>query len=366
MAVSMTKKSGEVMDIAALLAKAQKDKGKSIGSFGGTYLDAGRIPTGLFEFDMAVGGGIPRGMCTIIFGPESSNKTNMALKAIAANQWLRPEEKNVFIAIEPFDPKWAARMGVDVDKLAVLYPSYAEEAADMAEMFLYGQDCGIVTVDSLAAMITTQEAEKSAESSNPGSSARAVTAMSKKTNLALRNAQKEGRYPTLIFINQNRFKIGVMHGDPESMPGGQAVRFQVQLWVRVYGKNVKDNSIAGDMPIAKEVSFVVKKHKVPITSANGKYTMVTHPHGNFGVGDTDDVNSVLTYLENLGQFEKLKNTYSIGGIEYPTIKAFKELFNSNKKFAQDIKQGVIDAVLGDASKVIVPDDTPDEDGVFAG
>jgi len=363
MALNITKKNGDIVDVDAMLARVQKEKGQSIGSFGGTYLDAGRIPTGLFEFDLAVGGGIPRGMCTIIYGPESSNKTNMALKAIAANQWLRPEERNVFVAIEPFDPKWAARMGVDVDKLAVLYPSYAEEAADIAEQFLYAQNCGIVTVDSLAAMITTQEAEKSAESSNPGSSARAVTAMSKKTNLALREAQKEGRYPTLIFINQNRFKIGANYGDPETMPGGQAVRFQVQLWVRVYGKNVKDAKIAGDMPIGKEVSFVVKKHKVPITSANGKYTMITHPHKDFEVGDTDDVNSVIVYLENLDMFEKLKTSYIIAGSEYLTIKAFKERFRADRAYAQEVKTKVIDAVLGDATKVIAPLDIPDEDGV---
>lgn len=362
MGLNITKKSGEVVDVAALLAKAKKDKGDTIGSFGGTYLDAGRIPTGLFEFDLASGGGIPRGMCTIIYGPESSNKTNMALKAIAANQWLRPEERNVFIAIEPFDPKWAARMGVDVDKLAVLYPSYAEEAADLAEMFLYGEDCGIVTVDSLAAMITTQEAEKSAESSNPGSSARAVTAMSKKTNLALREAQKAGRYPTLIFINQNRFKIGVMFGDPESMPGGQAVRFQVQLWVRVYGRNVKDAKIAGDMPIAKDVDFVIKKHKVPIYSANGKYTMITHPHGTFQVGDTDDVSSVKVYLENMGMFEKLKNGYRILDAEYPTIKAFDQLFRGNREFAAKIKDDLIQTIMKDHGALIQPE-APDEDGV---
>jgi recombination protein RecA len=350
-----------------MMARFQKDMGDSVGSFGGHELVAERVPTGLFEFDLATGGGFPRGMCSIVYGPESSNKTNQLLLAIKMNQWLRPKETNVYIAIEPFDKPWAKKLGVDVDKLAVLYPSYAEQAVDIAEGFLNAEDCGVVGVDSLAAMITTAEAEKSADGNTPGGPGLVIGKLVRKTALALREAEKAGRSPTLIYINQIRHKIGVMYGSPESMPGGFAPLFQAQLRVRVHGKPVTDTKIHDTIPVLREVTFMVKKNKVPIIADNGMYKMVTYPHSGLQLGETDDFSTIAAYLEKFGAWEKLKKGYSILGETYLTQDAFKTRLYGDKAFGIDVRQGIILRALADhEEKLVVEEATSiDADGVVA-
>ena len=118
--------------IADVLQGFQKTLGESVGSFDWKMGTVDRIPTGLFPLDLALGGGFPRGKSTTIFGPESSNKTNIVLSAIRMHQMLWPDKICVFISIEGFDPTWAKVMGVDVSKLLVVQPSYAEQVVDMA------------------------------------------------------------------------------------------------------------------------------------------------------------------------------------------------------------------------------------------
>ena len=99
----------------------------------------------------------------------------------------------------------------------------------------------------------------------------------RKTTLALQEAEKHGRYPSLFYVNQTRFKMGVMFGDPETMPGGNAPRFQASMWLRVYGKNVMDKTVSDVMPVIKEVNFVLKNWKCPVLAASGKFEMATMP-----------------------------------------------------------------------------------------
>jgi recombination protein RecA len=294
-------------------------------------------------------------------------KTNLAFKAIAMNQLLHPEEINVYIAIEPFDGPWAEKMGVDISKLAVLYPSYAEQAVDMAEDMLRTDDCGVVVLDSLAAMITTQEAGKSAEQATVGGSSMPVGALVRRTTLALNDAEKAGRSPTLIYINQTRYKVGFVMGDPEIMPGGQAPKFQAALWVRVYGKNIMDSAVSSDFPVRKEVSFVIKKNKCPIISNSGKFEMVMYPHDGLKIGATADYNTVTEYLKMMGLFDKEKKGYTIGGKHYPTLKAFEDRLYMDAAFGNMIRQSITEYVLGlHDSKLIIQDGTSvDADGVVS-
>ena len=279
--------------------------GELVGSFGGSLANSDRIPTGLFPLDLALGGGFPRGRCSIIYGPESSSKTNIVLKAIASHQMLWPDKINVFFDIEnSFDPDWAAQLGVQTDKLIVIKPGYAEQCVDMAESFLYSEDCGIVAIDSLAALVTTGELEASAEKGAFGGASMVTGKLARKTTLALQEAEKQGRYPSLFYVNQTRFKMGVMFGDPETMPGGNAPRFQASMWLRVYGKNVMDKSVSDVMPVIKEVNFVLKKWKCPVLAASGKFEMATQAYGGLQIGQCDDFGTVSEYLKTFGEFEK--------------------------------------------------------------
>ena len=344
--------SKATQNTADLLKQFQKDYGEEVGSFGGSLINSTRIPTGLFPFDLAVGGGLPRGKVTTIYGPESSNKTNAVYLAIANHQRMYPDLVCSFIDIETaFDPAWARKFGVDTEKLVVLKPTYAEETVDMVEALLYAEDAGFLAIDSLAALVTTQEGESSATKAVVGGAGLVIGKLCRKTGLALREQEKKGRYPNVVYINQTRYKIGVMFGDPETMPGGNMPRFQSSLWVRFYGKNITDNKISKVMPVGKSVDFVVKKWKVPILSASGHFDMVTVPNSGLNVGETNDINTVLQYLKDLGECEKAEKGqgWVIAGDTYPTQDEFKKRLYNDKNFGAEVRAAVIDAVLNQSS-----------------
>lgn len=345
--MAITIKKAAKVSVSDMLAQFQKDKGETVGNFGGKLLQSARIPTGLFPLDLALGGGFPRGRCSIIYGPESSNKTNIALRAIAMHQMLWPQQVCVYFDLEnEFNPEWAALLGVDTKKLVVISPTYAEQVVDMVEGFLYSEDCGIVVIDSLAALVTTNEAESSAEKAVVGGAASPIGKLYRKTVMALAEAEKHGRHPSLFYINQITYKIGVMFGDPETMPGGKKPFFQAAILLRVYGKSVTDKKISDVMPIAKEVNFVVKKFKVPILAASGKFEMVTVPHDGLDVGMCDDFSAVADYLKSFGDFTKDdKKGWHILGTHYPVISEFKAKLYGDTTFGNQVRQKIINTML---------------------
>lgn len=340
---------------ANLLKTFQKEYGEEVGSFGGQDVNTDRIPTGIFAFDLATGGGFPRGKCSIIFGPESSCKTNLAYLAIANHQKLWPNEICSFVNVEhEFNPGYAKKFGVDVDKLVVVNPTFAEQAVDMTESLLSAEDCGLVVVDSLAALVTANEFDSSAEKAVVGGSSNPIGKMCRKTSLAMGEASKFGRSPSLMYINQIRHKIGVMFGDPETMPGGNAPRFQTAMWVRVYGKNIIDNKINQDLPVRKLVKFVLKKWKVPIFAMSGEFEMATIAHNGYRVGQADDYDLIKTLLENSGDWKKAANGkgWEILGQTYAVQKDFEKLLMTDFAFANQLKS----ALIGDYVKKSQLDD----------
>ncbi|QIG76860.1 recombinase protein [Rhizobium phage RHph_Y1_11] len=331
---------------AALLKSFKKEYGDAAGSFGGNFVNSERIPTGIFEFDLATGGGFPRGRCSIIYGPESSCKTNLAYLAIAWHQLLWPDLVCSFVDVEhSFDPAYAKKFGVNVDKLMVLEPLLAEQAVDMVEALLAAEDCGLVVVDSLAALVTTGEFNNSAEKAVVGGSSNPIGKLYRKSSRAMGEASSAGRSPTLLYINQVRHKIGVMFGDPETMPGGNAPKFQASLWIRVYGKNIIDNKINQDLPVRKNVKVVIKKWKVPIFSVNAEFEMATIAHNGLKVGQSDSSKLIKTLLEGMGEYNKAEGKgggWNILGTNYPTQAAFEEHLLNNHTFANTLKKSLID------------------------
>jgi recombination protein RecA len=329
------------------LVQLQKDHGEEIGSFGGTLIDADRIPTGLFPLDLALAGGLPRGSANMIYGPESSGKTNIVLKVIAMHQLLWPDDVNVFFDVEnSFDPSWARRLGVDTDKLVVIKPNYGEQMVDMAESALLTDDCGIVAIDSLAAILTTSEAEASAERATPGGNSILIGKLVRKTTNALMQASKRGRRPTVLYINQIRSKVGVVYGNPENIPGGNAPRFQSNVTLRVYGKNEMDAKISTTMPVIKDTKFVLGKWKCPVLNASGTFQMVTLPHNGLKVGQCDDFNTVSEYLKAFGKFQKgEKKGWVILDEPYDTIAPFKVRLHEDEKFGAEVRAMIINRMV---------------------
>ena len=347
MAVTIKKAGKTSNSMADLLGTFQKDHGEGIGSFGGALVQSDRIPTGLFELDLAMGGGFPRGKVSIVFGPESSGKTNISLLAIASHQRLWPDKVCAFIDIEhSFDPDWAGQLGVDCSKLLVINPSFAEQAVDIIETLLRADDCGLIVVDSLAAFVTTSEIESSADKAIVGGASLVIGKLTRRSTQALVEAEKAGRYPSMIYINQVTFKIGVMFGDPETTPGGNKPRHQSAMTVRLYGKNKLDPSVSKTMPVIKETTFIIRKWKCPILHASGSYEMVTYPHDGLTPGMAADFNAIAEYLKTWGEFKKdEKKGWIILGQHYGVIEQFKTKVYQDKAFGNMVRQHVIGMFL---------------------
>jgi recombination protein RecA len=332
---------------AEMLAVYKKDYGDKVGGFGAVMEDVERVPTGCFELDLATGGGLPKGRVSIVYGPESSGKTNISFRAVHHHQMLWPKLSCIWMAIEPFDAVWARQMGVDTDKLILMKPDYAEQCVDMVEGFMGSDDCGLVVVDSIAAMVTTSTAAKSAEDAVMGGIGTVMSRFCDKIALELRKAEKEERpFPTILFVNQIRNKVGIVFGSPLAMPGGGKQKFLTSLTIRVTGKNIMDAKVSKVLPVSKEVQFVLEKWKVPVVAANGKFEMAMRAHNGLEIGECDDTNTILGILKTMGHMAKAEKTgYVLFGETFPTVTAIKEKFATDKVFSNHVRKKLIEIAV---------------------
>jgi len=330
-----------------ILKAIDKKYGVGVATKGVHLEEISRLPTGIFPFDLATGGGFPRGRISVVYGPESCLKTTILLLAIKQQQKLFPELKSVLIDVEAaYDPEWGEKLGVDNDKLIYVIPDYAEQVVDIAEEFLYAEDVALVGIDSIAALITTHEIESSAEKANVGGSGLVVGKLYRKATLAMGKARKEGRKPILLAINQIRYKIGVLYGDPEVMPGGVAFKFAASLVVRLYGKDEFDKKISQALPAWKKTTGIIKKWKVPVVTRAFEFHMAMLPesHPEFGIGGVDDWNTVSAWLKQLGELEQMeKGGWTLFNEKFPTLKACKEEFYGNDDLQTTAKEYIISA-----------------------
>lgn len=252
---------GKDKALETALAEINKTWGKnSIVKVGETEIEAvPSMATGIPEVDKVFGcGGIPRGRIIEIFGGEGGGKTTMTLLCIASVQ--KQKGKCVYIDVEnSFDKRWAASLGVDVDNLFLVQPDTAESVFDIIEKLINSSGVDLIVVDSAAALVTAAELEEDySKTSQPGQQARLLGRGLKRIN----NLLGKSKTSAIIFINQIRYKIGVMFGNPETTPGGMALRFYSSLRLRVskvYKSEIYNND---KVVIGHKVDLKVIKNKV--------------------------------------------------------------------------------------------------------
>lgn len=207
-----------------------------------TTLNVEAIPTGSMTLDMALGvGGVPRGRIIEIYGPESSGKTTVALSIVAQAQKLEGEA--AFIDVEhALDPVYAKALGVDIDNLLVSQPDSGEQALEIAEALIRSGAIDVIVLDSIAAMTTRAEIDGEMGDLHVGQLARLMSQAMRKLTAAISRSNC-----VAIFINQIREKIGVMYGNPETTPGGRALKFYSSVRIEVRkGEVIKSgNDIIG-------------------------------------------------------------------------------------------------------------------------
>ena len=212
------------------------------------------IPTGSMTLDLALGiGGVPRGRIVELYGPESSGKTTVALHIAAEAQKLGGEV--AFIDVEhALDPVYARALGVDIDNLLVSQPDSGEQALEIAEALVRSGAIDVLIVDSVAAMTTKAEIEGEMGDSHVGMLARLMSQAMRKLTAVISKSNC-----VAIFINQIREKIGVIYGNPETTPGGRALKFYASVRMEVRkGEAIKD----GTTIIGNRTRVKVVKNKV--------------------------------------------------------------------------------------------------------
>lgn len=212
------------------------------------------ISTGSLSLDIALGGvGVPRGRIIEFYGPESSGKTTLALHCIANAQ--KAGGVAAFIDAEhALDTTWARKVGVDISALLLSQPDTGEQALDIAEMLVKSNAVDIIVIDSVAALVPSAELQGDMGQSHVGLQARLMSQALRKLTGAISKSKT-----CLIFINQIRMKIGVMFGNPETTPGGNALKFYAS--VRVDIRRVQTLTI-GEEAVGNRVRARVVKNKV--------------------------------------------------------------------------------------------------------
>jgi recombination protein RecA len=212
------------------------------------------IPTGSLAVDVALGiGGVPRGRVSEIYGPESSGKTTLALQVVAEAQKLGGIA--AFIDVEhALDPNYAQNLGVNTDELYVAQPDTGEQGLEIVETLVRSNAVDVVVVDSVAAMVPRAEIEGEMGDSHVGLQARLMSQALRKLTAVISKSKT-----AVIFINQVREKIGVMFGNPETTPGGRALKFYAS--VRMEVRRI-DSLKQGSENVGNRVKVKVVKNKL--------------------------------------------------------------------------------------------------------
>ena len=212
------------------IAQLEKDFGQgTIMKLGeNTHMEVQAVSTGSISLDIALGiGGVPRGRIIEIFGPESSGKTTVALHIVAEVQKAGGEA--AFIDAEhALDPVYAKALGVNIENLLVSQPDCGEDALDITEALVRSGAIDVVVVDSVAALVPRQEIEGDMGQSMVGVQARLMSQAMRKLSAVISKSNA-----VVIFINQLREKVGVMYGNPETTPGGRALKFYASVRIDV-------------------------------------------------------------------------------------------------------------------------------------
>jgi len=310
--------------LEAALAQIEKNYGKgAIMRLGDDIpINCEAISTGSLSLDIALGiGGVPRGRIVEIFGPESSGKTTLALHILASAQKAGGEV--AFIDVEhALEPAYAKALGVDIDSLLISQPDTGEQALEITEALVRSGALDVVVVDSVAALLPRSELEGEMGDSSVGVVARLMSQALRKLAGTVSKTQT-----IVVFINQLREKIGVVYGNPETTPGGRALKYfsSVRIDVRRIETLKNGSEMVGNRTRAKVI-----KNKVAPPFKEAEFDIM-YGEGISKVGEICDLGVKLEIIDKAGAW------FSYGDTRWQGRDAVKQFLKENPEVSDEIE-----------------------------
>jgi len=301
-------------------------------------VDVNAIPTGSIGLDAALGvGGIPRGRIIEIFGPESSGKTTLSLHIIAESQKLGGI--CAFIDAEhAMDPEYAVRLGVETSQLLISQPDNGEQALEIVESLVRSGKMDVIVIDSVAALTPKDEIEGDMGAHHVGKQARLMSQALRKLTAIVAKSKT-----VVIFINQIRMQIGVMFGNPETTPGGKALKFytSVRLDIRRIAQIKKGEEIMGG-----RIRVKVVKNKVAAPFKQTEFDLMY----NEGISREGEI---IALGEKMGIIQKSGTSYAYDDVKLGRgYDATRQFLKENKKEAEEILKKIRERLQTNGGSVI--------------
>jgi recombination protein RecA len=283
-----------------------------------------RVTTGSLAFDLMLGGGWPLNCWNEIVGQESSGKTAMAMKTIAANQAIDPDYRALWVASEDYNAQWASALGVDNDRVLLANTNIMEDAYDIVVEALDKQAFDAVIIDSYPALIPTAEIEAVMDDWVVGLGARLTNKLMRKSPAAQRRTVEERSCLALI-INQWRDRIGVMFGDPRTTPGGKGKNFSFFTRVEVARDTwIEENKVK----VGQFIKARTMKNKTAPPNRVATVAFYFEEHPPFHPGDYDNVQEMWSIATTYDIFERHGAWYHFGDRKWngkdPVLQSLRE------------------------------------------
>ena len=328
-AVAVPANSDKKKALETAIAKIEKDYGKGtimrLGDDISVNVEA--LSTGSLALDLALGiGGIPKGRIVEIYGPEASGKTTLALHAVASAQKAGGDA--AYIDVEhALEPAYARALGVDIDSLLISQPDTGEQALDIAESLVRSGAVDVVVVDSVAALIPRVELEGEVGDTVVGALARLMSQAMRRLAGAISKNNC-----TVIFINQLRQKIGVMYGNPETTPGGLALKYYAS--VRIDVRRIETLKVNGEM-VGNRTRAKVVKNKVAPPFREAEFDIM-YGEGISKIGEIVDLGVKLEIIDKAGAW------FTVAGNRIQGRDGVKQYLADNPEICDQIEQEIRD------------------------